>query len=84
MDLSQGRGITQDVQKAISLFGQSCEHSNGNACANLSSMYEAGEGVKADVALAIGFATKACDEDPSPDLADTCAHAGVMSPSLIG
>jgi uncharacterized protein len=73
-----GRGITQDVQKAISLFGDTCEHGNGNACANLSSMYEAGEGVKADVALAIGFATKACDEDSSPDLADTCAHAGVL------
>ena len=60
-DYLYGRGVRQDSNKAIELYGQSCGVGSGADCYLAGNVYAKGEGVPRNEKEALEFYGKACD-----------------------
>jgi hypothetical protein len=56
-----GLVVSQDLARAVSLYGQACDGAEILGCTSLAIMYDTGEGVTQDVARAASFWQQACD-----------------------
>lgn len=58
---NEGKGISQDYQKALYYYRQAADLGNKAACNNLGSYYEYGNGGRVDKYKALKYYKKACD-----------------------
>lgn len=56
-----GQGVSQNMQKGISLYDKACKGNEGFACNNLGALYEKGNGVRQDKQMALNLFNKACN-----------------------
>ena len=70
-----GRGVTRDLDKALSLLRTACDEGSSRGCAGLAEMYENGEaGLAKDAATAARHYQRACDDGIRP----SCARLGAL------
>lgn len=58
---AEGKGISQDYQKALYYYKKAADLGNSNACNNLGCMYNSGKGVARDYSLAVRYFQKGAD-----------------------
>ena len=56
-----GRGVSQDLPKAVQLYTQACEAKNGISCRNLGSLMLEGKGLAQNAEQAVALFKKSCD-----------------------
>lgn len=57
----EGKGISQDYQKALYYYKKAADLGNSSACNNLGCMYDSGKGVARDYSLAVRYFQKGAD-----------------------
>jgi len=70
----QGKGVSQDLPRAIALFDQACNRANFAACYELAQMYFEGIGTAKDPARAVKSYANACDGGFKP----ACRTLGLL------
>ena len=68
-----GLDVTQDLERAVSLFQRACDGELMLGCNHLGSMYRTGAGVAQDLGTAVSFYERACDGG----MMEGCANLGI-------
>ena len=61
MSYYNGEGVTQSIEKALSLFEKACSGNDSDACYAIGVLYENGEGVPKSTEKAQQYYKKSCD-----------------------
>lgn len=72
--LWHGKGVDEDLTKAVAYFKQACDGGVAQGCTNLGAAFARGRGVETDAAIAARHFRKGCDGDDPQG----CANLGLV------